>query len=407
MSLRPDLTQSDYELLSAFIDNMLADDERALLEERLKLEPGLRDELSTLQQTVNLIVQLPSLKAPRDFILTPDMVRAKPQLTVLPRPSLSQPRRVFSSLVTVMSAAASMMLVVLGMILLLSGENGGDTSSVASAPGTGIRLDSNVSPDGLLSTSTVSAKASPMPTEFIILPAPPEIVATAWTEEGGRDQDQADQSTMADSMEIEARGDTREANAPGAVPDDEQGMTGGGEAPLYAQAPAPMTGGEQEAPAAIELDSDDTMAFEDITPPMPSLLAAGSPPAPLETVVEGYSESGSRAAEDRERSAAEHQIQPSPTDPILEAEPPLTAMQPTSDATGATVVAEALEESVVDEVVGADDGVVPGPYAEPSLQTESSDDAQNNTLLGVLLIAAGCAIFISLIIVVWLQRQRA
>jgi|GEM_PF-757352 len=75
MSARRNFTEQDYELLSAYLDGALPPTERTALETRLGADDGLRQELEALRQTVTLIGNLPARTAPRDFTLTPAMVR--------------------------------------------------------------------------------------------------------------------------------------------------------------------------------------------------------------------------------------------------------------------------------------------------------------------------------------------
>ncbi len=63
------LTDLDYELLSAYIDDTLSESERTAFEHRLQAEPELSRELEELRATVTLLNNLPPLKAPRDFTL--------------------------------------------------------------------------------------------------------------------------------------------------------------------------------------------------------------------------------------------------------------------------------------------------------------------------------------------------
>ncbi|MCU0498888.1 MAG: hypothetical protein MUF87_16170 [Anaerolineae bacterium] len=107
------LTDFDYELLSAYLDDALNGDERTRLEQRLATEPDLRRELNALRQTVALIKQLPPIKAPRDFTLTPAMLVAKPA------PSVTR-IRVLPLLASALSMAASLLIVFLGVALLLN-----------------------------------------------------------------------------------------------------------------------------------------------------------------------------------------------------------------------------------------------------------------------------------------------
>jgi hypothetical protein len=114
MSAESDLNKTDYELLSAYIDDMLADGERVTLEQRLQSEPVLQAELAALRQTVTMISQLPRLKAPRDFSLTPEMVGNKPS---------GRPKIIAFPLVRLASAAASIVIVALVVYLLTSSDS--------------------------------------------------------------------------------------------------------------------------------------------------------------------------------------------------------------------------------------------------------------------------------------------
>jgi len=63
------------ELLSAYIDGALSPRERARLEAQLAQDAGLRARLESLQRTVALVRGMPPVRAPRNFLLTPAMVR--------------------------------------------------------------------------------------------------------------------------------------------------------------------------------------------------------------------------------------------------------------------------------------------------------------------------------------------
>ncbi len=80
-----DLTDIDYELLSAYLDEMLSVDERAALEARLRVEPALRAALDDLRVVQQAVASLPVMPAPRDFRLTHDMI-APPQPAYDPLP---------------------------------------------------------------------------------------------------------------------------------------------------------------------------------------------------------------------------------------------------------------------------------------------------------------------------------
>lgn len=82
---QPDLSQHDAELLSAYIDNILPPDEQDILEERLQDNLFLRRELAAMRQTVAWLNALPTLKAPRNFIITAEDVAPIPA-KVIPMP---------------------------------------------------------------------------------------------------------------------------------------------------------------------------------------------------------------------------------------------------------------------------------------------------------------------------------
>ena len=115
-----ELSSTDAELLSAYLDDMLDDAARLALEKRLENEPGLRHELTALRQITTLINDLPELTAPRDFILTAEMLQNNdpiaeepPALKVLPR---KRKRR--QNILPLMSAAAAVFVVAFGLFAL-------------------------------------------------------------------------------------------------------------------------------------------------------------------------------------------------------------------------------------------------------------------------------------------------
>ncbi|MGJ3237299.1 MAG: anti-sigma factor family protein [Anaerolineae bacterium] len=112
---QPELSETDAELLSAYLDDMLADDERRALEARLRENAFLRRELSAMRQTVAWINALPTLKAPRDFTITEADVRpvasdSPPQLIPFPRQSWYL-------------AAAAFVVVLIGIVAVLPAIN--------------------------------------------------------------------------------------------------------------------------------------------------------------------------------------------------------------------------------------------------------------------------------------------
>ncbi|MBZ0305044.1 MAG: hypothetical protein K8I82_03155 [Anaerolineae bacterium] len=113
----------DVVLLSAYLDDELAADERLQFEQRLKTDSQLQAELEELRQTVDHIRQMPLLKAPRNYTLNPaDFQRPK-------RPFIYQLRPVL--------AVAAMLVIVFGAVFFFMNQQ--DKSStqnqeIAAAP---------------------------------------------------------------------------------------------------------------------------------------------------------------------------------------------------------------------------------------------------------------------------------
>ena len=100
------------ELLSAYLDGQLGARERARLEAQLATDPALEAELETLQHTVALVRDLPSVPVPRNFIL-PQTAAARPQPA-----RRARPRRAWA--VPFLTAATAV--VSLAFIVVLAGE---------------------------------------------------------------------------------------------------------------------------------------------------------------------------------------------------------------------------------------------------------------------------------------------
>jgi len=99
----------DLEMLSDFLDDALSKAQREKLEARLELDPELRLKLENLRKTKIILGRLPRLHAPKNFMLTPDMVTVR------------KPKRrpLFTSLRMATALAALLLVVVLGSDLLL------------------------------------------------------------------------------------------------------------------------------------------------------------------------------------------------------------------------------------------------------------------------------------------------
>ncbi len=81
------------ELLSAYIDNQVTDDDKALIETAVAEDPLLAWQLESLRYTVDLLHTLPQLALPRSFILSD----AQLVDSAVSMPALTEPTRVRSA----------------------------------------------------------------------------------------------------------------------------------------------------------------------------------------------------------------------------------------------------------------------------------------------------------------------
>ena len=71
------ITEREWEDLSAYLDGQLSPKESARLEEKLQARADLRLALNELSQTRSLLRSQPAVRAPRNFLLTPNMLRER------------------------------------------------------------------------------------------------------------------------------------------------------------------------------------------------------------------------------------------------------------------------------------------------------------------------------------------
>ncbi|MCX7791074.1 MAG: hypothetical protein N2378_10585 [Chloroflexaceae bacterium] len=164
------LSDSDLELLSAYIDNALSVAERVNLERRLAADPRLRAELEQLQATTRLLRQLPPVPPPRSFTLDP---------APAPRPA---PVFRLSWFMQLGSGLAGLALVLLATVQLLASAPWAVGMAPAAAPAPVVL---EVSPTGTTTSSTDESNvpaATPAPAAGIAstpFEAPPQPHATA------------------------------------------------------------------------------------------------------------------------------------------------------------------------------------------------------------------------------------
>lgn len=169
MTMSVERNEHDLELLSAYIDGQLADLERAALETRLQNEPALRQQLAELRATIGLIRDLPLMAAPRNFMLTPVMVR--PQ---------TRPRTTTTYLFSFVSAAAALLLFIAGFGLLSTSRQAGQQSSAANTTLREATLVQDIAavPTGIAATPT----DQPLVLEFAVSSSEEAAGARAFSE---------------------------------------------------------------------------------------------------------------------------------------------------------------------------------------------------------------------------------
>jgi len=79
-----DISRRDWQLLSEYIDGELSERKRIRLESRLDSERGLRTALQSIKKTRRILRIAPRLSAPKDFVLTPDMLPQRQQESFFP-----------------------------------------------------------------------------------------------------------------------------------------------------------------------------------------------------------------------------------------------------------------------------------------------------------------------------------
>lgn len=180
------LSDSDLELLSAYIDDALSVAERVNLERRLAADPRLRAELEELQATTRLLRQLAPVRPPRSFTLDP---------ATAPRPA---PAFRFNWFMQLGSGLAGLALVMLATLQLLSSAPG----AVGVAPAAPAPAAIEVAPMG--------AQTSPQAE----MNAPAAGAGVAATPEDAATRPQATAPPAADTSAAPASADGARESAP-------------------------------------------------------------------------------------------------------------------------------------------------------------------------------------------------
>lgn len=237
------LTDSDLELLSAYIDDQLDAPARAALERRLSAEPRLRADLDDLRATAALLRDLAPLPPPRSFTLDP--ARA-------PR------RRSFLGLAWATQLGgglAGLALVLLASVQLLLGPAGG--AAMAPAP---------MAPAArqVLATEAVAAEAQAA-APFAIAETTATPAATMAPQAAMEMAPAATEAPLLASQSADTAGSPAAVESMASNTGADGGLQAAGAAPAPSPAPAP------EPPAAI-LDGENPAPKA--ASPAPALLSS-------------------------------------------------------------------------------------------------------------------------------------
>ena len=82
--MKKQISERDYEMISAYLDNQLGAQERAILEARMKVEPELSQAFQDLGKTRLMIRSLPRLRAPRNFTVSAKTLEVRPIMRLAP-----------------------------------------------------------------------------------------------------------------------------------------------------------------------------------------------------------------------------------------------------------------------------------------------------------------------------------
>ena len=164
--MKTPLKSRDLELLSAYLDNRLADRERTALEARLAKDRHLQTELAELRTTVQALRSLPKLKAPRNYTLSPETAEALRR----------RPWSFFPALQVMATLSTALFLLVVGVDAFSRFSSGG--ALTASAPSAPMVAQATAAPQLEMAqapTDTTAAEpyaeATPMSTEAPAAPA--------------------------------------------------------------------------------------------------------------------------------------------------------------------------------------------------------------------------------------------
>ncbi|GEM_PF-2189670 len=379
MSAERNLSPTEYELLSAYIDGELTDAEQQALQERLASDPILQRELDSLRVTVSLINLVPEMTVPRNFTLTEAMVTPQNVVQFRSRPIA---RSAYVSLV------ASVVLMLFGAIFMFSEIGFESTEASFTMAGAQSAPVGDSAEIALLPTETPliveqqAERALIEPTIYeleTIEEAPQDVPETA--SDAGIfltvpvDADTADDGANASSgifLEAEDTADFEAETADEAYVEPPQ-VSGAGGAIMADESPDSDADMADNAFASEEesFDESDDVTVDDPEPPAGTNLSA--PTAPMidsEETTETQDETDDRALDlaEADDNALEAITEEGSSDAEITTQ---TTLDEAEDDGVADLVLEEAETETTASEIRADNTVIPTEAEDQSVRRDS------------------------------------
>lgn len=359
--MRTNVSDREYESLSAYMDGQLSPGEQRRLEERLRAQPELQVALDELQRTRTLLRQAPRRRAPRSFVLTPAMVGE-------PRRRTSRSWNLFP-VFGFTSALAALALIAVIVLQLASG---------AAAPQQTIAMmEPPVSPE-MNATGAFDSAAEDASRAAVTEPAAPEAALMAEATPAAKGAPEGETVVTVPPVILWSNTQT------GGAPDTAYGMGGGGGGDgsadsigdLISPPPAPKSANSANTGAGSAVPNADNMV----------LPIQSAPGEEMSSLAVEPTATGELPPSDRSRSQAPESTEPAPTETAP------TEAAPTA-AAGEPVVPQVNDAPKVEEPAEADAGgsdtpeplPTPQPTATPTEAAASLQDSISGTgpILGV------------------------
>ena len=284
------------ELLSAYLDGVLALEERVELEARLQRDPALVSRLESLRSTKKALALLPQVEVPRNFILSPAMVT--PPREVAPR----RQRRVWPVFGWAAAAVTlAFLLVFAGDVFVVAPSARPKPAIPAAEPVAKMLVEQGTAADEARAPQAIAPSAQPAQSLFETRPTPVAVETQA-----AEGEETVVEAEVTQEKE-EAAAVAEQAEVPAAAA--EETLT-----TARAAATSAPGGGGGERPAPTATEERTRVPEEMVLTETPQLLLKQAPPEPthalgsaaeIEGGAVGSPEPATAPMEDREENAIE------------------------------------------------------------------------------------------------------